>query len=71
MKALVGSWETRPTSTVAELTALRSRVAELHRELAEARAENAALRRILAVEQSRELSIEPAVEASEAVLSSR
>ncbi len=47
MKALVGSWDTRPHRVVAELTALRTRVAELQRELAETRAENAALRAAL------------------------
>jgi hypothetical protein len=40
MKALVGSWDHRPYQLLAEITALRGRVAQLERELAEARAEN-------------------------------
>jgi regulator of replication initiation timing len=70
MKALVGSWDTRPTRVLAELTALRTRVAELLAELAEARAENAALREALAELQSQELRIGADLDA-EVVLTSR
>ena len=44
MKALVGSWDNRPYRLLAEITALRTRVAELEQELALAREENAVLR---------------------------
>ncbi len=44
MKALVGSWENRPYRLLAEVTALRSRVAELEAELEALQEENAALR---------------------------
>ena len=44
MKALVGSWDHRPYRLLAEITALRARVAELEEELARAREESAALR---------------------------
>jgi uncharacterized protein (DUF3084 family) len=51
MKAVIGSWDTRPYKLLAEVTALRSRVAQLteQREQLEAqlralRAENAELR---------------------------
>jgi hypothetical protein len=44
MKALVGSWESRPYRLLAELTALRTRVAELEEQLAVVREENAMLR---------------------------
>jgi predicted nuclease with TOPRIM domain len=60
MKALVGSWDTRPHRVVAELTALRTRVAELQRELEVARAENAALRDELA-ERDAALDVVPEV----------
>jgi len=40
MKALVGSWDHRPYRLIAEVTALRARVAELQAELDRARAEN-------------------------------
>ena len=43
MKALIGSWDHRPYQLLAEATALRTRVRELEAQLAEARAENAAL----------------------------
>ena len=43
MKALIGSWDHRPYQLLAEATALRARVRELEAQLAEARAENAAL----------------------------
>ena len=43
MKALIGSWDHRPYQLLAEATALRARVRELEVQLAEARAENAAL----------------------------
>jgi regulator of replication initiation timing len=48
MKALVGSWDHRPYQVLAELTALRNRIAELEEELREARATNEALRHALA-----------------------
>lgn len=62
MKALVGSWDTRPHGVIAELTALRTRVAELQRELAKSRAENAALRAAL-LDAAHEVSLdaEPAL----------
>lgn len=44
MKALVGSWDNRPYRLLAEITALRTRVAELEQELALVREENALLR---------------------------
>ena len=47
MKALVGSWDHRPYQVLAELTALRNRIAELEQELREARETNEALRRAL------------------------
>jgi hypothetical protein len=47
MKALVGSWDQRPYQLLAEITALRTRVAELQAQLAGAREENAILRQLL------------------------
>lgn len=47
MKALVGSWDQRPYQLLAEITALRTRVAELQAELTSAREENAILRQLL------------------------
>ncbi|MGH8905949.1 MAG: hypothetical protein ACRD0K_05440 [Egibacteraceae bacterium] len=47
MKALVGSWDHRPYQLLAEITALRTRVAELQVELTGAREENAILRQLL------------------------
>lgn len=44
MKALIGSWENHPQKLVAEITALRSKVAELKAEIADLQAENALLR---------------------------
>jgi len=44
MKALIGACEQRPTALLAELTALRSRVRDLERDVAELRAENDRLR---------------------------
>ena len=67
MKALVGSWDHRPHRVLAELTALRTRVAELQHELEESRAETAALRRALA--QVEEVSLAASVEEPEVVLS--
>jgi regulator of replication initiation timing len=40
MKALVGSWDHRPYRLLAEVTALRARVAQLQAELDRVRAEN-------------------------------
>ncbi|MDP8977191.1 MAG: hypothetical protein M3N17_01145 [Actinomycetota bacterium] len=45
MKTLVGAWDNRPYPLLAEITALRSRIAELEAALERAREENAALRR--------------------------
>jgi hypothetical protein len=47
MKALVGSWDHRPYQLLAEITALRARVAELQEALREAQETNEALRRAL------------------------
>lgn len=47
MKALVGSWDHRPYKLLAEVTALRARVAELTEELRQERETNAALRQAL------------------------
>lgn len=47
MKALVGSWDDRPYRLLAEITALRRRVAELTDALAHAQEENALLRQAL------------------------
>ena len=44
MKALVGSWDTTPQKLLAEITALRSKVAELKAENEELRADNEILR---------------------------
>lgn len=44
MKALVGSWDTAPHKLLAEITALRTKVAQLKAENADLRAENAMLR---------------------------
>lgn len=44
MKALVGSWETRPYRLLAEVTALRGRVRELEEALQRVQEENAVLR---------------------------
>lgn len=44
MKALIGGLERRPVQVLAELAALRARVAELRDQLAASQAENAALR---------------------------
>ncbi|WP_370327293.1 hypothetical protein [Euzebya sp.] len=46
MKALVGSWDTVPHKLLAEITALRSKVAQLTAENADLRAENAMLREL-------------------------
>ncbi len=50
MKALVGSWDTRPHHLIAEITALRTKVARLEAELANLRAENAMLRELREVD---------------------
>lgn len=53
MKALVGAWDHRPSPLLAELTALRTKVAELERALARSEQENSALR-----ESLREVEVE-------------
>ncbi len=45
MKTLVGAWDNRPYAFLAEITALRSRIAELEAALERAQEENAVLRR--------------------------
>jgi hypothetical protein len=52
MKALVGSWDHRPYQLLAEITALRTRVAELQAELSDARDENAVLRQLLRAQET-------------------
>lgn len=47
MKALIGSWDNRPYRLLAEITALRARVAELEQELHRARDDNALLQEAL------------------------
>ena len=44
MKAVIGSWENRPYRLLAEVTALRSRVAELQEQRDELEAQMRALR---------------------------
>ena len=46
MKALVGAWDQTPHKLLAELTALRTKVAQLRAEVADLRAENAMLREL-------------------------
>jgi regulator of replication initiation timing len=46
MKALVGAWDHTPQKLLAEITALRTKVAQLTAELADLRAENAVLREL-------------------------
>ena len=46
MKALVGSWDTAPHKLLAELAALRTKVAQLKSEIEDLRAENAMLREV-------------------------
>ncbi|MEE8603092.1 hypothetical protein [Euzebya tangerina] len=48
MKAIVGSWDTVPHKLLAELTALRTKVAQLKAEIDELQAENAMLREVQA-----------------------
>lgn len=47
MKALVGSWDTAPHRLLAEITALRTKVAQLKAENGTLEAENAMLRGLL------------------------
>lgn len=47
MKALIGSWDNRPYRLLAEITALRARVAELEQALDRAQADNALLQQEL------------------------
>jgi regulator of replication initiation timing len=70
MKALVGSWDRSPHRVLAELTALRTRIADLQRELDAAREENANLRRALD-EVAREVALDAALDTPEIVLSAR
>ncbi len=70
MKALVGSWDNRPPRMLAELTALRTRVAELKRELDALREENAALRAAL-MERPSEVSLDSEIADAPVVLSGR
>lgn len=65
MKALVGSWDRRPYHLLAEITALRTRVSELQRELAAAQEENEALRQTLATTLDSEVEVPVGVEATD------
>ena len=56
MKALVGSWDHAPQKLLAEITALRTKVAQLTAEIADLRAENAMLREIRETASSDELA---------------
>lgn len=56
MKALVGSWDHAPQKLLAEITALRTKVAQLHAEIADLRAENAMLREMRESMSSDELA---------------
>lgn len=47
MKALIGSWDNRPYRLLAEVTALRARIAELEQELRRAHEHNALLKEAL------------------------
>lgn len=47
MKALIGSWDNRPYRLLAEITALRTRVAELEQALQAAQQDNAVLQEAL------------------------
>lgn len=47
MKALIGSWDNRPYRLLAEVTALRARVAELEQALRRAHEHNALLKEAL------------------------
>ncbi|HVL99207.1 MAG TPA: hypothetical protein VM324_07945 [Egibacteraceae bacterium] len=47
MKALIGSWDNRPYRLLAEITALRARVAQLEQELSRAHHDNALLQEAL------------------------
>ncbi|MGI9015642.1 MAG: hypothetical protein ACR2HR_00810 [Euzebya sp.] len=44
MKALVGSWDSAPHKLLAEITSLRTKVAQLKAEIEDLRAENVMLR---------------------------
>jgi hypothetical protein len=57
MKALVGPWEHRPYRLLAEITALRARVTELERSLAQARDENLELRQLLSESEEKEIAL--------------
>ncbi|CAN5142993.1 hypothetical protein BH23ACT9_BH23ACT9_18540 [soil metagenome] len=57
MKALVGSWDSAPHKLLAEITALRSKVAQLRAENDDLRAENAMLRELRETIDADELAI--------------
>jgi regulator of replication initiation timing len=57
MKAIIGSWDNRPYRLLAELSALRARVADLQAELDQARAENDALRAAAERDTAREVAV--------------
>lgn len=54
MKALIGSWDNRPYRLLAEITALRARVADLEEALERAHEDNALLRDELRERELRE-----------------
>lgn len=58
MKALMGSWEPRPSRLLAEVASLRTRVAELHGRVERLEEENEALRRALAADLRRDIDLE-------------
>ena len=67
MKALVGSWDHRPYQLLAEVTALRAKVAELQQELREAHESNEALRAALSRVLEDDVAQVPVVDASDDV----
>ncbi|HUG83255.1 MAG TPA: hypothetical protein VMM13_01755 [Euzebya sp.] len=56
MKALVGSWDSAPHKLLAEITALRSKVAQLRAENADLRAEIAMMRDLRDAASSEQLA---------------
>ncbi len=67
MKALVGSWDHRPYQLLAEVTALRAKVAELQQELRAAHESNEALRAALSRVLEDDVAQVPVVDTSEDV----